>query len=219
MRPEIVPLFPTPLYLCNAKYYTNDVINLDNINYDEFYDNGLESSGKVLVSNDQNILTNKKYSVIKKYCDDAICDYTYNILGVSSKIKPILTCSWMLIGYPGAVTGNHLHQNSVFSGIFYIKSSETSGDLVLSQPSFIPTSFSTTIRPEIENHNIFNSKNFVYTPKDNDIVIFPSHVYHEVTKNNSEELRCAIAFNYFLEGNICQDNTENLSLNVGNYAK
>ena len=51
-------------------------------------------------------------------------------------------------------------------------------------------------------------------PNDCEIIIFPSHVEHEVTRNMSGELRCCIAFNYFVEGTISPANGERLSIRV-----
>lgn len=217
---EIYPAFSTPIYKNNIKYYMNNIIDFNNINFDEYYWEGmhpnLETNGQVLVSKNQNILLDERYKTIRDYCDSAMSQYVYDILKVSSKVNLKLVCSWVLIGYPGSLTHKHLHQNSVFSGIFYLKSGKESGDLLLTHPLSIPTAFSPTVFPNLEEYNILNSRVFVVTPKTNDIIIFPSHVYHEVTRNISDEVRCCIAFNYFLDGQISNDNTEHLNITINN---
>jgi len=215
-KATVLPLFSTPVYVSNAKYYVNNVIDFNNINYDDFYweqaDIRLGDIGKVLVSKNQNLLMDENYSSIKEYCDFAVNDYAYNVLSVAQSVRLKLACSWMVIEYPGAMTSKHLHQNSIFSGVFFLKSNLNAGDLVLSHPLSMPTAFTSTISPELVHYDILNSKNFVHSAQDNDIIVFPSHVEHEVTKNMSNEIQCCIAFNYFFEGLISGENTERLSL-------
>jgi len=219
-KQQIHPLFSSPVYTANAAYYENDVIDFDNIPMDEFYKEqvhpDLGDIGIQLISKNQNILLDKKYTAIKKLCDDAVHYYAYDNIKMSRHIKCSLTSSWMIVGYPGAKTNKHLHQNSVFSGIFYLKSGEDSGKLILSHPLMLPTVFSSTVTPQLDEYNMLNSKINVFSPKTNDIFIFPSHIPHEVSKNTSGEMRACIAFNYFLEGEISNDNTEKLHLQLAN---
>ena len=217
---EILPLFSNPFYKARAKYYVNDVIDFDNINETLFFQKEVnldieeENCGKILISKNQNILLDDKFINIKKYCDAAVKDFAYENLKVNEDITFKVCSSWLIVGYPGSITNTHLHQNSVFSGVFYIKTKPNSGNICLTHPNIIPTAFSSTLQPTIEEYNILNSRMFVYTPKDNDIIIFPSHVSHNITRNNSNEIRCCIAFNYFAEGNISQSDTENLNIKV-----
>lgn len=205
MNVEVLPLFSTPIYLTNASDYINDVVDFNNINFDDFY---RSHNGKILVSNDQNILFDPKFARIKKYCDEATEDYVYEVLKTPRDIKLYMTCSWMMIGYPGSITQKHIHQNSVFSGVFYIQSGPKSGDLLLSQTPSIPTAFPGTLQPTPTEINILNSKVWAYQPKANDIILFPSHTLHEVTPNLSKTFRCCIAFNYFFKGPISTERTE-----------
>ena len=70
----------------------------------------------------------------------------------------------------GSITQKHIHQNSVFSGIFYIQSGPKSGDLLLTQTPSIPTAFPGTLQPTPTEINILNSKVWAYQPKINDII-------------------------------------------------
>ena len=214
---NVFPAFSTPIYVSNAVDF-EEVIDFENIDQEEFFKEEfspeLGDIGTVLNSKNQNILLEERYSKIKEYCDAAVSQYAYDIIQIPKEIKLSLVCSWMIIGYPGAITSRHIHQNSIFSGVFYIKSPENAGNLLLSHPLSVPTCVSSTIRPLFKENNIFNSKIFAHKPNDCDIIIFPSHVEHEVTRNMSGELRCCIAFNYFVEGTISPANGERLSIRV-----
>jgi len=208
---QVLPLFSTPIYITNASGYVNDVIDFKKINFDEFY---RSHDGKILVSNDQNILFDSRFTKIRQYCDQATEDFVYEVLKTPKELKLNMTCSWMMVGYPGSITQKHVHQNSVFSGIFYIQSGNTSGDLLLSQTPSIPTAFPSTLSPIPTEINILNSKTWAYKPQTNDIILFPSHTLHEVTPNQSKTFRCCIAFNYFLSGPISNERTECLNISL-----
>ena len=145
--------------------------------------------------------------------DLALLGFSDNILKANSDEFKITT-SWATRTIRGSYGQFHCHTNSMFSGVFYIKSPENAGNLLLSHPLSVPTCVSSTIRPLFKENNIFNSKIFAHKPNDCDIIIFPSHVEHEVTRNMSGELRCCIAFNYFVEGTISPANGERLSIRV-----
>ena len=208
---NVMPLFSAPVYTAHVENYENDVLDFENIDssvYDVFdrTDN--------MLSKNQNILLEPEFAEIKHHVDTAMKDYTYNVLQIDPELKLKLVCSWAVVGGPNSMTPKHIHQNSIFSGVFYIKSPENAGNLLLSHPLSIPTCVSSTIRPLFKENNIFNSKIFAHKPNDCDIIIFPSHVEHEVTRNMSGELRCCIAFNYFVEGTISPANGERLSIRV-----
>jgi uncharacterized protein (TIGR02466 family) len=123
-----------------------------------------------------------------------------------------LVCSWAVVGGPNSMTPKHIHQNSIFSGTFYIKSEQGAGDLILTTPKSSTTFLPPAISPKMTGINIFNTKTWHITPKTGDIIIFPSHVFHEVSPNQSGQNRSCIAFNYFLTGPISNHETETLFL-------
>jgi len=205
----LYPLFSVPLYHANVSGYINDVIDFDNLPLEEF---STATQYNSIVSINQNILTVDKFSNIRSIIESVMEEYVYDKLNISKNVKLKLICSWMLIGSPGSKTYRHSHTNSLFSGIFYIKSEKESGDIIFSADSSRMTFASPTINPNVENFNIYNSLNWKISPKTNDIIIFPSHLLHEVTENKSNTNRCAIAFNYFLTGNISDKITQVLEI-------
>jgi uncharacterized protein (TIGR02466 family) len=53
---------------------------------------------------------------------------------------------------------------------------------------------------QIEEYNLMNSNSMKYKPKSGDVYLFPSHLNHSTTKNESDEQRICISFNYSLCG-------------------
>ena len=54
-------------------------------------------------------------------------------------------------------------------------------------------------------HNALNCSHFIKETYNNLLVLFPSHLVHSTEKNNSDEDRYSLAFNYFVEGDLGND--------------
>ena len=108
--------------------------------------------------------------------------------------KPVLGNMWANINYPGGYNRPHLHPNSLFSGVYWIKAPEKSGNLMLYEPRqgaqcTMPNRKKGKVPPELwrEVH---------YTPKAGMIIMFPSWLWHEVQPNNSNDIRISVSFNF-----------------------
>jgi uncharacterized protein (TIGR02466 family) len=139
-------------------------------------------------------------------------EFLYEELKISPKVKPSLASSWIFMGLPGSTTSGHMHVNSMYSGVFYLKSEKGAGNINFLANPIIPSYTPHTIRLEATEYNIFNSLNWEVELETNDIVIFPSHLHHQVSENMSNEIRCGIAFNYMVTGEISDVSTRVLKL-------
>ena len=110
-----------------------------------------------------------------------------------------MTTSWLTKTEKGQYSKQHCHKNSVYSGVLFLEdSSEQTGLFHISDAS-TPKFWS--FGPKyIETPNIFNQDDLFIKPEKNLIVIFPSHLQHEITQHMSEECRHSIAFNMFPNG-------------------
>jgi uncharacterized protein (TIGR02466 family) len=169
---EVLPLFSTPLYISQ-----DEVLDAPEVEYNRKSDSSISKSQQVLL--DQRFLNHKE---------------------IVEELKH--TCSWMVFHGRNDFSPIHMHCNSMFSGVLYLSCNENSGDIKFSMPLTIPTWSSSTLNPlwNVVDNNIFNSREFSYTPNSGDILIFPSHTFHEVEKNKSNINRYCLAFNYILSG-------------------
>lgn len=207
---KIFPLFSTPLFHTNIKSYVNDVIDLNNVPKEKFFGNNYQDN--TINSIDQNILLDSKFKNLLNIINNEMAKYVYGHLRISTNISLKLICSWMVIGYPNCKTSLHMHTNSLYSGIFYIKSESNSGSIIFEAPQSQLTYSNPAIKPNVIDYNIYNSLSWSIQPKTNDLLIFPSHLHHRVTENISSSCRCAIAFNYFLTGMIGNQPTRMLEI-------
>ena len=108
--------------------------------------------------------------------------------------KPVLGNMWANINYPGNANRPHLHPNSLFSGVYWVKAPEKSGSLMLYEPRpgvqcTMPNRKEGELPPELwrEVH---------YAPRAGTVVMFPAWLWHEVKPNKSNDIRISVSFNF-----------------------
>ena len=87
----------------------------------------------------------------------------------------------------------HNHLPNFFSGVWYLKVPENSGDICFLNP----------LAQNVYNyHHFFSDACFqdmtTYRCKEDDIIIFPAYITHFVFPNQSNEERVSVAFNFNL---------------------
>ena len=109
-----------------------------------------------------------------------------------------ITGIWANINYKGCVNSTHDHKGAYYSGVYYVKVPENSGNLYLLNPSLWYTKVIN------ENRELFTIdkdeyKQVEYKPEEGDIYFFTGEIPHGVTKNMSNEDRISVAFNFNFE--------------------
>lgn len=190
---NIVPLFSTPIYQSKIEPITSDELSrVTSLIYDGKY------------SADKFVLDREDFASLKQKIKSALDRYVYNGLSVAPHIEFYITNSWVVKHEKGDAAQLHRHDNSLLSGVVYIQTDETTGEIVfdIGSPSNI---FPPAIRVEYSNLNLFNSPSWAHYPYDNDILIFPSHILHKVEPNTSDKTRYSLSFNVFLRGELGND--------------
>jgi uncharacterized protein (TIGR02466 family) len=199
-KPTIFPLFSTPVYVNNVGDFERP--NIKALEFTSTMPNG--GVYNFLSSVDKNVLERPDFKNVREIVLREIERYTRELLGVNKKIEFYLTNSWVNVHRRGHSAGQHFHHNSLISGVLYLKTAETSGDLVFHKDVLSPIPFPPALDLDIDSFNLYNCKSWGYRPKTNDICLFPSVVMHSVDPNESDEERCSLAFNVFARGEIGQ---------------
>jgi len=207
---DVAPLFPTPVGYYHVRDFKNTFIDPENYSTDDYNHNTHQQLTINSVSN--NVLLKEEFKELREMINGMMEHYIYNTLMFPRSAKLNLVCSWGAIGFPNAYTNTHLHTNSLYSGVFYLKSLEQSGDLEFWKPTSANTFCNNAVKPRTTESNILNSDSWSITPRTGDCFIFPSHLEHSVTPNKSKENRCVVAFNYYLKGEISTETTLGLTL-------
>ncbi len=193
---EIVSLFPTPLYKTNVEIEDN--INeefLNTIPYRPYPDQTGWSS------EDGKILLDERFKSVKAHVDKHVEIFLYEIIKIGQG-KPKHTQSWINKHGPNGYSPKHYHTNAFVSGGIYLHCAPQCGGIVFNQSHTSPTWSANSIRPGLKELTIFNADNWAFEVHRGDLLIFPSHLMHQVENNMSDQDRYMIAFNYFLEGDI-----------------
>lgn len=102
---------------------------------------------------------------------------------------------WVNINKKYSYNSTHIHSGSFFSGVFYIEVPENSGRINFENPSSLQKVFINSIKQNIVRNNEFTAHTWIYDPKPNMMVLFPSWIEHNVDQNLSDSDRISIAFN------------------------
>ena len=108
--------------------------------------------------------------------------------------KPVLGNMWANINYPGNSNRPHLHPNSLFSGVYWIKTPMKSGNLML----YDPRPGVHTTMPNRKEGQLPSQlwREIHYEPKAGRGIMFPAWMWHEVKPNESNDIRISVSFNF-----------------------
>lgn len=94
----------------------------------------------------------------------------------------------------------HHHSNAMISGVYYLQSPENSGDIYFER--MYPNIFQSNVEPSFSEYNHTTSGEYKVKSKDGRILLFPAHVKHGVSRNNTNIERYCIAFNFHIKGTL-----------------
>lgn len=185
-------LWPIPVYeaMIPVKQEWKDaVVNL------EYERTHIDNSD---ISKDRYILNNMPdlKSDIENHCELFVRKY----LTVKDNAKFYLQNSWSNIHGPKEKAQIHCHGSSLLSGVYYPILPKNCGNITFHKGSIYTNIFHQSIRFEYEEPNNITAEQYVLNLNEGTIVIFPSHLDHSVEKNNSNENRYSIAFNFYVRG-------------------
>ena len=193
-----VPLFGIPVYTSSIEPLSNSIV--DAIMHSKFI--RMENSNGY-ITEDVNLLEQSQYLELKEKILNVVREYVYKILSIRDDKLFYITTSWAVKFETGGWGQKHMHGNSLFSGVVYLKTpKDESGKISFHKDNRYSNICSPTLQLDYINYNIYNSDVWSISPKENDVIIFPSNLTHSVEINKSEEDRISVAFNVFVKGNF-----------------
>ena len=183
-KDELLQIFPTPVFITK---YDGDISEetkyIENLEYLSQKDN------KNFKSKDSYLLKHEIFKNIKNFFGESITKYTGKIL--NSKQRLVITQCWTNKNPPGAKHHEHVHPNSIVSGVFFFR---IGGKL---PPIQFAKSIQGAMKLDPVKYNNVNAETFLLPCVPGELLLFPSNLKHSVPTNQSEETRYSMSFNTF----------------------
>ena len=184
MKEELLQLFSTPLLIVPYEQSIDkELAYLKTISYREQQQNGN------FRSDDSYLLRNEEFKNIKNFLKEAVDKFTTNVLNTKQRL--VITQCWANRNPKGSQHHEHVHPNSIISGVMYFQINE----------KLPPIKFAKTnqdgMKLDPEKYNNVNSESFMLSCKPGELILFPSSLKHSVPINMSEEDRISVSFNTF----------------------
>ena len=164
------------------------------------------------ISNTYSLFDCEDLLVLKNKFNEAVKIYTQDVLN-TSELHFRLVGSWFTRNTLDTAHDVHYHPNSMLSAVTYFDDEVDLNDyiqgIVFCQDKFssIFPDFKFTfnkLKPSV--WNLYNYEKYTIRPKYNDVIIFPSHLYHR-SEINTTESRFCIGANYFVTGKLFGSDT------------
>jgi len=184
MKEELLQLFPTPLLIVPYNEpIDEELAYLKTLSYRQQKGNGNYRS------DDSYLLRQEKLKNIKNFLGESVNKFTTNVL--NSKQRLVITQCWANRNPKGSRHHEHVHPNSIISGVMYFQINE----------KLPPIQFAKTnqdaMKLDPEKYNHVNSESFMLPCKPGELILFPSSLKHSVPINHGDEDRISISFNTF----------------------
>ena len=184
MKEELLQIFPTPVLI--TKYggdLSKELKYVDDLPYKE------QKANVNFKSQDTYLMEIEELKSIKDFFYESLNKYTTNISQSNQRL--VITQCWANKNPPGSKHHEHVHPNSIISGVFYLKQDKT----------LPPINFSKSIQHAMKldpkKYNNLNSETFLLPCVAGELLLFPSNLKHSVPTNMGKEARISLSFNTF----------------------
>ena len=184
-------LFPSVIHIFDVNGFSE--VQDELINY--AYDLKKKEPEGVIISN-QGGWQSSDFNVKNEY--DSLHSFIINCLAgfpVIDESFNIKINAWVNINKPGDYNTKHHHPACDLSGVLWIKASKDCGKIEFQSP----VEFQTYTEVESYTKDFKDSNNYYhtyyFTPTQGRMLVFPSHLQHQVRENKSNEDRISVSFN------------------------
>ena len=212
---ELHILFPTPVYQNFLEFRPSElksmidyVSNLDWASDKDIYEGPNGETTKL----EADLLSEPELENLRKKIDEEVYNFAKSLQIDFSKHGLKRINSWGNLQKKGNYIKEHRHNNTQFSGVFYLQTPENSGDIIFTTRN--ATWINSYWEPSLTGYDDLNSFEKRFSPQQCGIFLFPANLDHYVTPSHSEEERYSISFNYNLDGKFFGDCNNHLTLKV-----
>ena len=183
-KDELLMVFPTPVQIYK---YENSIEK--ELKYIEGVEWKQQVSNYNFKSKDTYLSEHEELKDIVSFFKECIDDYCNTI--VNSEQRLVITQLWANRNPKGSKHHEHVHPNSIISGVFYLRQ----------DPKLPPIQFSKSnqhaMKLDPRKYNNYNAETFLLPCVSGELILFPSNLKHSVPTNQGEEERISLSFNTF----------------------
>ena len=188
-------LFPTPVYIADIKHPTlNQDLERDIIAWSK-EDKGItrtnvkgwHSTTDMHERPEFKNLVNMLYA-----CQKTVYEQEYY------ESEPYLGNMWANINPPGGSNRAHQHPNSLWSGVYWIKTPKNCGQLKIDDPRSVACMTRPRQKDGKKPDRLWRESH--YEPVAGRCIMFPSWLMHCVDPNESNDIRISVSFNFLQKG-------------------
>jgi len=129
------------------------------------------------------------FFAIMDMTNQAVSDYNYEDANKTIRIGNV----WININNKDCYNASHVHPNTTFSGVYYVKSNEQSGKISFERNYH--ERFLIRCYGQINKASDLSAEAKIYQPVEGRLLLFPAYLPHSVDKNNDDSERVSISFN------------------------
>ena len=195
---EIFNFFPTPVFY---RYIDIDVDTKEYLLNSSFEMKPYSSSGNFTKDNyilDDEVckgFVDKLFSQLKLFVNDYLQTD-------DSHFEWYMQNSWVVEHEPNGFGQEHLHNNSLISGVYYLDVPKHSGNITFHKPSGLTNIFHVSTNIPFKEYTPTNCGSWSFAPREGDIILFPSHLIHSIGMNETNKLRYSLSFNFHIKGTL-----------------
>tara|TARA_R100000008_G_C3507953_1_gene127260 strand:+ start:91 stop:699 length:609 start_codon:yes stop_codon:yes gene_type:complete len=183
-KSEIIPIFSTPIFIADYGRVDKELELIKKMSFrSQKFGNGNQAT------KNSYILNEIEFGHLKRFILENLKTYAKTVLETSEELY--ITQSWTNRNKKGMVHHEHIHPNSIVSGVLFLNKEEKFPPIKFSKNVF------NSIQLKINKFNSFNSTNFSVGVKPGKLILFPSSLRHSVPVNICEEERYTLSFNTF----------------------
>ena len=183
-KDELISVFPTAVQIYKYENSIDKELNyIENLPYKEQVGNAnFKSKDSYLTKHEQL----KDLKIFFKECIDDYCNVISN-----SVQRLVITQLWANKNPPGAKHHEHIHPNSIISGVFYLRQDKSLPPIQFSKSN------QHSLKLDPKKYNTFNAEIFLLPCTAGELILFPSDLRHSVPINVGKEERISLSFNTF----------------------
>jgi len=183
--------FPTPVYIADIKHPTlNQELERDIVAWSK-QDKGIVRTNVQGWHSDTNMSELPEYQKLVRMlyeCQKTIYEQEHY------ESEPFLGNMWANINPPGGMNRAHQHPNSLWSGVYWIKTPKDCGDLKIDDPRSSAAMSRPRQKPGKLPTRLYRETH--YKPIAGRCIMFPSWLMHCVDPNQSNDIRISVSFNF-----------------------